>query len=621
MEPVVYEETPLADYLRDGGNLSEAEWAPMDGTPDRQSLITSDSSPPASPTPFAPSGRPLVKARFRSATSKPELAEQQPQAQPLTLESFKKSCSALLAVSLDRADNARFIEQFRYTIIASQLLSGHSLLGHRPPALKTPSSTADSNDQSLLSTEGIIVSVVGALALAVFLSWALSSAPWHVTKRRLILVLIIAAAAVLVGQVFVRRQWLRYRREQALSEISTFISNSQNFDSATEATLSLVQEVELVSRGYRISVPLAPVSRLEDRTQNRKCVRLRKALKNSLAEILQTYNQVSDVVRGFAEQMELEKYYDMYDVSDFDISDSRLGFNAAEFDDLESLRTLKILAARFHTTRKMLLCALLALDANGEVKDLLRWTAAVESLQSANISTKSVFEKLQGILSEEESFPAPPTPQLPLTPGKERWRSQLRKISSMSTGIRGLQAKLHLLREESDRALDDSNDISEMGPNLMSQYDSIGVDLRMLMAAWEEGRAALAQGIDRNEKRLSSISTLLSPASSLSGLTTIGEGGAAEAFKALTGESPPASDINDAEEDQEIFEAVAKPRPRSLLTREERIAKVKEDREHRALARQQMEATKGMLRELETVISLRPQKRASAPAGSRKVSM
>lgn len=82
------------------------------------------------------------------------------------------------------------------------------------------------------------------------------------TKRRLILVLIIAAAAALVGQVFVRRQWLRYRREQSLAEISTFISNSQNFDSATEAALSLVQEVELVSRGYRMSVsPLLPLER------------------------------------------------------------------------------------------------------------------------------------------------------------------------------------------------------------------------------------------------------------------------------------------------------------------------------------------------------------------------
>lgn len=69
--------------------MSEAEWAPMDGTPDFQSSIAS--SPPASPTPFAPTGRPLVKARFRT-TNKLELAEE-PQAQPLTLQSLKKSCS------------------------------------------------------------------------------------------------------------------------------------------------------------------------------------------------------------------------------------------------------------------------------------------------------------------------------------------------------------------------------------------------------------------------------------------------------------------------------------------------------------------------------------------------
>lgn len=71
--------------------MSEAEWAPMDGTPDFPSSIAS--SPPASPTPFAPTGRPLVRARFRN-TNRLELAEEpQAQAQPLTLQSLKKSCS------------------------------------------------------------------------------------------------------------------------------------------------------------------------------------------------------------------------------------------------------------------------------------------------------------------------------------------------------------------------------------------------------------------------------------------------------------------------------------------------------------------------------------------------
>lgn len=178
-----------------------------------------------------------------------------------------------------------------------------------------------------------------------------------------------------------------------------------------------------------------------------------------------------------------------------------------------------------------------------------------------------------------------------------------------------MQAKLHLLREESDRALDDSHDISELGPNLMTQYESIGADLKELMAAWEDGKAALAVGIDRNEKRLSSMSTLLSPRSSMSGVTATEDGNASDAFKALTGESPARSEPAESKEldSPEVFEAVAKPRPRSMLTWDERLAKMKEDREQKAQSRQQMDATRGMLRELETVINLRPRNRQSTP--------
>ncbi|GAO14382.1 hypothetical protein UVI_02055080 [Ustilaginoidea virens] len=291
----------------------------------------------------------------------------------------------------------------------------------------------------------------------------------------------------------------------------------------------------------------------------------------------------------------------MYDINDVDASDARLGFSETEFEDSESLRTLKVLAARFHTTRKMLLCALLALDANGEGPDLLRWTTAVEVLRGLNESTNGAYQGLQSILCEAES--------------RERWRSQLRKLNSLSTGIRGLQAKLHLLREESDRALDDSNDICELVPNLVTQYESIGVDLKELMSAWEEGKAALALGIDRNEKRLSSMSTLLSPRSSLSGMTTVGEGTAADALLALTGESPTTSEGSEPVEPDmpEVFEAVARPRPRSLLTREERIVKMKQEREQKEQARKQLDATQGMLRELEAVIHLRPKAPVSAP--------
>lgn len=118
--------------------------------------------------------------------------------------------------------------------------------------------------------------------------------------------------------------------------------------------------------------------------------------------MLCAYIQVSTVVKGFAEQTDLDKYLDIYELSDFDISDANQGFGEDEFEDAESLRTLKIVGSRFHTARKVFLCSLLALDASGDTNDLLKWTAAVEALRNLNTSTKTAFTKLRDILSDEE---------------------------------------------------------------------------------------------------------------------------------------------------------------------------------------------------------------------------
>jgi len=204
---------------------------------------------------------------------------------------------------------------------------------------------------------------------------------------------------------------------------------------------------------------------------------------------------------------------------------------------------------------------------------------------------------------------------MPLTPGRERWRAQLRKLNSLSSGIRGLQAKLHLLREESDRNLNETEDVSELGTNLMIQYESVGIDLKALMQEWEDGKAALASNIDRNERRLSSMSGVLSPTTSLGGLTAVEEGGAVDALKALIGEATTRSSVDCSSSDgEEVFEAIAVPRQRSIQTREERIAKMKEDRVKRESVKDKAEANTRMLRELESVINLRPKGRMT-PAG------
>ena len=202
-----------------------------------------------------------------------------------------------------------------------------------------------------------------------------------------------------------------------------------------------------------------------------------------------------------------------------------------------------------------------------------------------------------------------------MTPGRERWRAQLRKLNSLSSGIRGLQAKLHVLREESDKNLNESEDLSELGTDLMIQYESIGIDLKALMQEWEDGKAALATNIDRNERRISSMSGILSPTTSLGGLTAVEEGGAADALKSLNGESRSRSSMDfSASDAEEVFEAVAIPRQRSTLTREERISKMKEERVRRESMKSRTEANTHMLRELESVINMRPRGRTT-PAG------
>lgn len=633
----------------EGEDVDSQEWVPP------QEPEPATSSPPASPSQFAPHGRPTVTSRFRSKT--PASLRVHIPKRVSALSTIRDRYSKTITSTIDRSDTTKFLEQFRYTIIASQLLSGHTILGARQnvrplslePSVSSGQGADDTNAEhaSVATVGGTVAVVFGAFAAALFLRWVAgrtTSGPASaaLTARRVAGVATMIALVVAISHAYLRRQRLRCLHERNLTEAAAFVAASQDFDSATGAAVSLVQEVELVSRGYRIGgpgTPLPPISRLEDRDkglqQVRRCVRLRRALKTSFAQIMGAYGGTTAVMQGFSEQLDLERYYDMYDVSDFDIADALQGFSEEQFDDAESLRTLKILAARFHTMRKIFLCALLALDVrDGTDEDRLRWTTVAEGLQGLTAVTRECYERVRSILVEEQckstnaspqvaclsnnclpAFPNPPTPKGPLSPNRERWKSQVRKLNSLSSGIRGLQAKMHLMREESDRALNEADDISELGSTLMAQYESIGQDLQMLMQAWEEGKSALASGIDRNEKRLSMMSTLASPTTSLSGLTTVDDsatgGTVLDALKALNGGSPSSvgfhgSDDAEAEAAEEVYEAVALPRPRSMLTREERIIKMREERERKELAREKAEATRGMLRELEMVINLRP---------------
>ena len=323
-------------------------------------------------------------------------------------------------------------------------------------------------------------------------------------------------------------------------------------------------------------------------------------------------------VKRLLDEDDLEKYLDVYDISSADLLEAQLGYSEAEFEDAETLKVLRMLQYRLCTLRRVYLCSLLALEADGGKPDFARWSMAVDSMMHLASVSGQYSEKLNKILGEEEQFVLPSPQKAQPTPGRERVRNSIRKLGTLSSGIRGLQAKMQILREESNKNLEESEDVTDLGTHLMAQYESIGADLKNLVQAWEAGKSALAVNIDRHERRISMASSgLRSPVPSLGGLTAVEEGSPADALRALNGMGSDLSadpSLDGSNSDDEVFEAIAIPKTRNTMTREERMHKIQEDRARQASAREQRDASNNMLKELESVINLRPQ-RANSPAG------
>ena len=158
---------------------------------------------------------------------------------------------------LGRSENAHFLEQFRYTIVASQLLNGHPNLNSYNPlgAHQGPSTESLQNGEHHtlgFSLIGLCSTVLSAFAVVCLIHWVrsiiqTSSSRWVVCFAYSLIGLTLFAL-----YAFVRRQWLQYLRTQAVDSASIFITNAQSLDAATSAAITLIQEVELVSRGYRL---------------------------------------------------------------------------------------------------------------------------------------------------------------------------------------------------------------------------------------------------------------------------------------------------------------------------------------------------------------------------------
>lgn len=153
---------------------------------------------------------------------------------------------------------------------------------------------------------------------------------------------------------------------------------------------------------YYSSTPLPPITRLEMDSQTRRCARLRRSILSAITSGIPPHIRGCVSLRNLTQEVDLEKYYDIYDIQREDVENMRIGTNKDEFNDTESLKALKSLLHRLHTIRRILLCCFLAIDADGAHPDYNKWRVVVEQLQTLGNIMGELGGELRRILGEEE---------------------------------------------------------------------------------------------------------------------------------------------------------------------------------------------------------------------------
>lgn len=589
MDGLIYEDSPLAEYLE--GNAVPFE-------------IPRQLTPPPS---FAPHGLPNFRERLRSIRSN--------------------------ATSIQPTSSEQILEQFRYIIVASQLLTDEA-----PP--RPSDHLKKERDQSLV--QGAVATAVLSFVAAWVLHWirsrkyAIRSLSWVEFGTYCFAAFCLGAAALLLC----RRQYSKYIQKSAADRLTRLVNDSHTFDSTANKTLRFIQEIECVARGYELSTPLPPISRLEDKTAVKRCQNLRSELVTTLTLLITLYVESHNTLQPFVVQQDLQQYHDIYDISLVEYSEAIRIANESSEDAKFALKELRF-ALRLHAiARKVFLCDLLTLRTTHGWHRVRQWRSVLAIIREIEEETWARHQIIAARLNEEEyglerEQPKGQEPGLlvesptsPAAPGSQQLKLQMRRFDDVAHSIRALNAKIHVLREEMSGLNAAKTDETVVLAALNKHYESLGTDIRALSYDWERGRNAmlLSAGSDfRARHGSASPNSPVSRSPSLGGFTVV-DGGPADALRLLNGGDDRSSRSSDSTlYDEEVFEAVvSKPVPRKRMsmvagmTREEKIARLNEERRKRATMQEQAETTTNMLRELQMVIKHRPHTRSpSTPTGYR----
>ena len=117
-----------------------------------------------------------------------------------------------------------------------------------------------------------------------------------------------------------------------------------------------------------------------------------------------SYFEAYQTLKPYAVELDLEKYCDIYEISRTDMEDAELVANVktSDIEDADTLQDLKVGLQKLHILRKLLLCTLLALNADGSNLDFQRWSSANKTMGNVSAMTAKMTSTIDEIMGEEE---------------------------------------------------------------------------------------------------------------------------------------------------------------------------------------------------------------------------
>src|SRR5262249_17250278 len=154
--------------------------------------------------------------------------------------------------------------------------------------------------------------------------------------------LVLGAVLFITLRTIVWRDGSQRLQRNIIDAVLQMITTTHSLDSLSRATFTMIQELEIVARGYGIVQVLPPVSRLQEQTVDRRCPLLRHALADGLKLVHNQFIASHRTLQPFCDLEDVARYHEIYNVSPQDMAEAEDDFSAC-FQDQTSLKGLRYL--------------------------------------------------------------------------------------------------------------------------------------------------------------------------------------------------------------------------------------------------------------------------------------